>query len=324
MAGSGFRRYAGRKEVACFHPQPAYRSTSGDVFFVERGHVAKEGYTPLELPCGQCIGCRLERSRQWAIRCMHEKQLHERACFLTLTYKVDPVSLQYRDFQLFMKRLRARLKGAKLRFFMCGEYGERFSRPHFHCCLYGWDFPDRQVFSQGQNPLYRSALLEECWPHGFASIGELTFESAAYVARYVMKKVTGPNAREHYGEIGTDPNTGEVLLRQPEFTHMSLKPGIGAGWLDKFASDVYPHGKVVVNGVECKPPRYYDVRFKKSGLKKYSDGTVVPSIEYEDMMFERDVAANARAADNTYSRLAVREQVTKARVKLKKRNQFGE
>lgn len=289
--------------MPCYHPHPAYRCADGSVVFVERKRHDTR-YT-LWLPCGQCIGCRLERSRQWAIRCVHEASQHKRNAFITLTYDDEHLpasrSLCYRDFQLFMKRLRKRF--GKVRFYMCGEYGDQFDRPHFHACLFGVDFDDKLRYGGGASkaPLFRSAVLSSLWDKGFASVGEVNFESAAYCARYVMKKVNGDGQIKHYEFI--DPATGEVHAREPEFCHMSLKPGIGAVWLDKFASDVYPHGMVVSKSVEVRPPSYYDRWFKE----KFPD-------EYEEMVYRREVYAKERPGEYLDDRLAVREAVTAARV----------
>lgn len=202
------------------------------------------------ISCGRCRGCRLEYSRQWAVRCMHEASLHDRNCFVTLTYADAPVDLQYRDFQLFMKRLRKR---DKCSFYMCGEYGELNGRPHFHGLLFGIDFPDKVYF--GRSPagfkLYTSASLSVLWPHGFSSVGEVTFESCGYVARYVHKKMGQANGGAYSGSVG-------------EFSRMSLRPAIGKKWFDKFgASDVVPDGHVVVDGHKAIAPRYYRREMKK-------------------------------------------------------------
>lgn len=268
-------------------------------------------FRSLQLSCGQCVGCRLERSRQWAVRCMHEAQMHERNCFITLTYREEELpkflSLRYRDFQLFMKKLRKDAPG--IRFFMCGEYGGEHARPHFHACLFGYDFPDKVLFKRGIGgaALFRSPRLEQLWPLGFSTIGAVTFESAAYVARYVMKKVTGDAAVKHYGSV--DAETGELVQRCSEFCRMSLKPGIGKRWLEKFFSDVYPRGKVVVNGVESNSPRYYDKYFRAVDA---NSGAVL------DCDRERD--ARASFADRSDDRLVVREACAIARVKRLKRS----
>ena len=294
--------------MPCYHPLTAYRSAQGDVVFVERGDIV----ATLQLPCGRCIGCRLERSRQWAVRILHETKCHRENCFLTLTYDEEHcprnLSLDYSEFQRFMKRLRKKFRGKRIRFYMCGEYGERFSRPHFHVCIFGLDFEDKVLFSSsGGNKLWTSATLDALWPFGFSSIGEVTFESAAYVARYCLKKVNGDLAKDHYSLV--DLETGEVYEKTPEFAHMSLKPGIGALWLEKFESDVYPRDYVVVRGHESKPPRYYDSRFKKVNPDKF-----------EEICFKRELDARNRLDNNTPARLAVREEVAKARSNLKKRS----
>lgn len=288
--------------MPCYSPLKAYRDDSGALFFWHKAGTDAS----LMVPCGQCVGCRLERSRQWAARCMNEASLHSENCFITLTYKDAPPSLCYRDFQLFMKRLRKVFP--KVRFYMCGEYGENFERPHYHACLFGMNFPDRVKFGR---KLYRSALLERLWPHGFSSIGDVTFESAAYVARYIMKKVTGDLADEHYS-YGVDPDTGEILRREPEFCHMSLKPGIGAAWLHRYVSDVYPDGKMVVRGSESSPPRYYDKLFRRIDRR-----------EFEYMKSERSANITPEQhAEGSDARLAVRRQVAEARIKRLVRSTF--
>ena len=128
--------------MPCFHPIDAFQRSDGQVVFVERGDIAR----PLVLPCGRCIGCRLEYSRQWAVRMMHEAQMHELSCFLTLTYDdahlpVDE-SLHYADFQGFIRKLRRVHAPRRFSFYMCGEYGEQFKRPHYHACLFGLYFTD--------------------------------------------------------------------------------------------------------------------------------------------------------------------------------------
>lgn len=244
--------------MPCYRPQPAIRLTDGTVKFVSRDHPKSDG--ELVLPCGQCVGCRLERSRQWAVRCLHESKLHEQNCFITLTYddaNLPPGgSLRYEDFQLFMKRLR-KFARVPVRFYMGGEYGERLERPHYHAILFGFDFADKKYFrrtSAGER-IFTSASLERLWPFGLSSIGSVTFESAAYIARYCVQKVNGDLAKRHYETITDD---GEVIDRLPEFNHMSLKPGIGSGFFSRFRSDVYPRDYVVVRGVKQKPPKYYD------------------------------------------------------------------
>ena len=289
--------------MACFHPLVAYRSADGSISFVDRGKGDQ-----LLLSCGQCIGCRLERSRQWATRCVHEASLYDDNCFITLTYNNDNVpidgGLNYSHFQLFMKRLRKRFPNDTIRFYMCGEYGENYGRPHYHACLFGFNFPDRVLHSRTGSGffIYTSRILESLWSYGFSSVADFSFESAAYVARYVMKKITGQAAKRHYEVL--DEMTGEIYNRSPEFCRMSLKPGIGARWWDKFGqSDVVPRDKVVINGVESTVPRYYDKL-----LRRYN------FLQYDDAKTRRAFDNYSRRDDNTDARLSVKEQVVKARL----------
>lgn len=294
--------------MACYKPLQAYQRADGEVVFVERGNITRS----LLLPCNQCVGCRLERSRQWAMRCMHEASLHKKNCFLTLTYNDENLpagpSLKYDDVQLFWKRLREwryRAEGVReVRYYCCGEYGESTARPHYHACVFGFDFPDKMYFrkSGGDGKLFTSALLSRLWPVGMSSIGEVTFESAAYVARYMMKKVTGDAAALHYRVV--DAGTGEIVDRVPEFAHMSQS--IGRDWLRLYWQDLQD-GKTVVRGRKVNAPRAYLRRMKKLQV-------------FEEIEYERHKGAVSAFADNTDSRLATKEKVALARVNLFKRS----
>lgn len=279
------------------------------VFAARRGMDIRREF---QLRCGQCIGCRLDRSVQWSLRVMHEAQLHEENSFVTLTYDDDHLpyrnSLDYRHFQLFMKSLRRRLEGRRIRFYMCGEYGERFERPHFHAVLFGVGFRDRTPIRRMESgaSLYSSEFLSSVWTRGFASVGDVTQQSAAYVARYCMKKVTGRAASDHYSRV--DDVTGEIFELQPEFSRMSLKPGIGADWFAKFHKDVFERDFVVMDGRKFKVPRYYDKRFS------------VMDPEGKDFVdLGRYKKLGSLGDDYTPDRLAVREVVQIARTNLLKR-----
>jgi len=280
----------------CVKPLVAFLSASGEVCFADRLKDGRE----VKLPCGQCVECRLLRSSMWAVRCMHEAQLHEFNSFITLTYNDEHycVSLRYLDYQLFMRRLRRVFP--KVRFYMCGEYGEQDLRPHFHALLFGVFFADRQLWSnRGGVKLYRSATLERLWTNGYSTIGDVTFESAAYCARYIMKKITGDMAEVHYERVHAA--TGELVQVVPEFSRMSLKPGIGAEWFKRFGASVCTRDNVIVSGRPTRVPRYYDV------LRKQLD-----SYELDDAKMRR--LESVRWEDNTPDRLLVREEVVKARV----------
>ena len=188
--------------------------------------------------------------------------------------------------------------------FHCGEYGENFGRPHYHACIFGYDFDDKKLWKVNNGyPLYTSNFLSSLWPFGYSSIGAVTFESAAYVARYIMKKVTGDAANKHY--LVYDRGTGEIFgERKPEYITMSRRPGIGKPWFDKFATDVYPDDFVVLNFKKMKPPRYYDGLFEiqaPSDMQRIKTQRVLSSKEHVD--------------NNTSVRLRVRERVKLAQIK---------
>lgn len=265
---------------------------------------------PMTVPCGQCIGCRLDRSKQWAVRCYHEAQLHEDNCFITLTYNdvhlPRDLSCDYRVFQLFMKRLRKKY-GKGIRFFHCGEYGEQNGRPHYHAILFNHDFEDKVLWQEkGDNKTYVSADLAELWPYGFSTVAACTFQTAAYCARYIMKKVTGTRASDHY--TWTDPISGETHERKPEYCQMSLKPGLGLDWYRQYRSDLWPDDFCVVDGKKYKIPAYYGKQLEKE-----------ENCNYVKMKEQRAQDAIKRKSDNTKERLAVRHKCTEAKVSTLKR-----
>lgn len=303
--------------MPCFCPLTGYRSrvvgASGKravVFDVRSGFAD----LPVTVPCGQCAGCRLERSRQWAVRCMHEASLHDENCFVTLTYADEHLpangSLDKRDFQRFMKRLRKRFPGERIRYYHAGEYGEVNGRPHYHACLFGFDFPDKVVWSVRRGfTVFRSPVLEVLWPFGQSELGSVTFESAAYVARYIMKKVLGPGAEEYYRTV--DLETGETGSVEREYTTMSRggrggAGGIGKGWFDKYMSDVYPSDQVVLRGAVMKPPRFYDGQFE------LVDPGAMRAVK-------RARLAARDPEEETWGRLEARERCTEARVARQER-----
>lgn len=242
--------------MPCFFPLIAWRAKAGHGL---HPIVFKEalGYpnTKMQLPCGQCIGCRLDHARKWAVRCMHEASLYPSNVMVTLTYDTDKLpkdgSLDKSHFVLFMKKLRKKY-GAGIRFFHCGEYGDLLQRPHHHVVLFNHDFSDRYLWERkGDKEYFRSTELEKLWTYGFSQIVVLDvnnrYDVACYVARYILKKVNGDESEEHYDG------------KQKEYVTMSRRPGIGKEWYEKFKSDLYNHDKCVVrDNFILKPPRYYD------------------------------------------------------------------
>lgn len=307
---------AGRLEnltLPCYRPLKAYRSHGGGVEFDSRNGF---GDRPIDLACGQCIGCRAERSRQWAIRCIHESQLHEENSFITLTYddnQLPPdLSLNVTDWQKFAKRLRKKI--GSFRFFMCGEYGDKNGRPHYHACLFGHDFSSDRTWIKGtgDNQLFHSQLLEDTWGKGITRVGLLTYTSAHYVSKYILKKVTGDKAEHHYEYV--DHHTGQVWTFKPEFNTMSRggrtkgKGGIGSEWIKRFRGDVFPSDEVVHEGKRFRPPRFYEKELQPD--------------ELENIKRQRKKNVGRRKADLTPERLKTREQA--AKLKLQQNAQHRE
>lgn len=278
--------------MTCYNPYVAVRFKNGSTFKsgkplvkvigsltsveLEEGKV-KLGEFPntdvFLVPCGQCIGCRLKRSRDWAVRCVHEASLYKHNCFITLTFNDEylPVdeSVSKRDFQLFMKRLRKRFQGFDpvydekgevtypIRYFACGEYGSLNNRPHYHAILFNFDFEDKFPYriSKGGQILYVSPSLSELWPFGFSTIGKVSFDSAAYVAKYVLKKIGNSK-----GNISASSG---IICRSPEFSLQSRRPGIAAKWFEKYSADVYNYDELHFKGLTLRPPAYYDRLFER-------------------------------------------------------------
>lgn len=229
----------------------------------------------IKLPCGKCVGCRMEYSRQWANRCMLELQYHESSYFVTLTYAdrslplaVDPetgevnglATLKKRDFQLFMKRLRKRFPDQKLRFFAAGEYGSKYMRPHYHAIIFGLKLDDLKPYKRSEEGFqyFTSDTLNRVWCDAYGQIGyvvvaPVTWQTCAYTARYVMKKLNGKEAK-FYSDFHL----------QPEFSLMSRKPGIAYQWYkdhpDCMLKD-FINLSTEEKGLKFKPPRYYDHLF---------------------------------------------------------------
>lgn len=234
---------------------------------------------------------------------MHENQLHKESCFLTLTYNNEKLpynfvrpTLRPRDLQLFLKRLRKAENGKRIRFFACGEYGERTYRPHYHALIFGHDFEDKKYFNtENGNKTYTSDNLDSIWGHGNCLIGNVTFESAAYVARYIMDKKLGPGSDKWY----------EQHAIEKEFVRMSRRPGIGSDWFEKYEGDVFPHDKVILKGgIKSTVPRYYTEKMVKKAPE-----VMKPILE------ERRIQALKHSRENTIQRLKVREEVKMSQIR---------
>lgn len=233
--------------------------------------------------------------------------MHECNSFITLTYDnahlPEDYSVSVREFQLFMKRLRKAISPTVVRFFACGEYGAQSLRPHYHALIFGYAFPDREFQStttQGDR-LYTSAILQKVWPQGLHAIGDVTVQSAGYVAGYCMKKVNPDDSRYFW----THPVSGLVVQLKPEFGLQSRRPGIGSAWFDRFSSDAFPSDFLVIEGKYKRVPRYYLLKLREE--------------EQQRVKRSRKRKSLPQRWNVTPERLAVREEIQVQRIKRLKR-----
>lgn len=296
--------------MACYSPKTAWLAADGRLMLSASPGVVRE----FQIPCGQCIGCRIKRKQQWTVRLVAERKLHQDASFLTMTYDDRHLpahgALEYRHVQLMLKRLRKKHPELKLRHFTSCEYGGQTRRPHYHMILFGYDFQaDRTQWRQTKKgeKVYRSAELESVWPYGNAEVGNVTPQSIAYVAGYCVKKITGVASPDQYTRL--DPSTGELVQIPPEFARMSLRPGIGYGFLQKYAAELLVHDAGIVDAQKLPLPTY----FEKYLEENYPE-------EMEANRYRRFVHSQTRLDDTTEERRAVREAVAKARANLNKGN----
>lgn len=301
--------------MPCFKPIKAWLVADAQgkqkVYFGKRPSLAASN---IRLPCNKCVGCRLERSRQWAVRCVHEAQLHEQNCFITLTYDDNNLprdySLSVQHHQKFIKRLRKALSPKKIRFFLAGEYGEKTFRPHYHALIFGYMPEDLVLYKNGNNPLYLSPKLQKIWGKGIVTVGNVTYESAAYTARYIMKKIDG-DKRELIGENGLKhyewlDDDGVIHEQIPEYIAMSRRPGIGNKWYELYKNDLYYHDHAISQGKKLKVPKYYD---------KLLDATNPQLLA--QLKKDREVKAHKGFEHQTRERLDIRNEL--AKLNLQKR-----
>lgn len=289
-----------------------------------------------EIPCGQCINCRLEYSRQWANRCALEMKYHDSNLFLTLTYDdehlptrvikdfVDPLngevkdltvhSLVKEDMQKFMKSLRDAYGYEKLRFFGCGEYGSVSCRPHLHIIIFGLKLDDLKVYKtikQGDEYItyYNSKFIDKIWKKGFTVIAPATWETVAYTARYVTKKLNGDMA-DFYKWYGIEP----------EFVLMSRKPGIGYKYFEDNMQHIFDTNNIVISNLkgsrQIKPPRYFKKALEKIDPDWYNDIR-----EYNKEQAE--IVKNIKLSKTSLSYLDYldnEEKLLKEKIKVLKRN----
>lgn len=283
----------------------------------------KEVGLNITVPCGKCIGCRLDYSRMWATRSANEAFMHNHyndCAFLTLTFnnemlnrRENPHSLNKTAFRTWLKRLRKAVKAnydKEFRFMACGEYGAKHKRPHYHIIIYGFNFPDSKPFKinkvHGKDVIYkRSKFLESVWrpahcsdSFGFSVIGDVNFESSAYVARYVTKKLFGSVADRIYKDI------------EPEFLLTSRMPGLGYDFMVKYQNDIFNHGYIMLPNKHKAPiPRYYVNKLQEVNPELYNRYRIVSFDNMYNNLFIENL-------DSTTERLMCREELKKQQLNI--------
>lgn len=285
--------------MPCDNPIAAIRSTTPNksgkfpLILLTKGIDTYKG--EMKIPCGQCTGCRIDKARDWAIRCYHESMMWDENCFVTLTYRDECLpkynSVDKRDLQKFFKRLRRKYEPRKIRYYACSEYGETTLRPHYHAALFNFDFNDKREWqSTPAGMLYVSEEANKVWQLGNVIVGRLTLESAGYIARYVTKKITGKMADDYYSK------------RESPAQYMSRRYGIGKNWVESFGGELQARGTVVVQGREVKGPRFYDVQLERV------DNELLQRIKERRKQFVVD-------SEQTIARLQVRKTVRDLKMK---------
>jgi len=259
--------------MRCLSPRTVGFKADGKTISWSQKQYSKE-FATFQLPCGQCLECRLEYARQWAVRCVHEAKVHDKNAFITLTYSDENLKspkLEYRDFQLFMKKLR-KVQNEPIGYFVTGEYGDKTKRPHWHAILFNYDFPDNKALRTNErgDRVYTSETLNKIWSHGMAEIGSVTFESAGYCARYAAKKLChGKDSDHDYHPI----------------SKKSSKHAIGKKYLEKFWPDIFRYGYIILpDGQQCSIPRYYEKWFENKEKKEMLPNGTYPI----DAVFARE------------------------------------
>lgn len=299
--------------MTCYRPLKAYRSRernpeTGKYGLTFQSTKALVEGSALMLPCGRCNGCLSDKAQQWAMRCMHEAQMHERNCFITLTYDNQSVpedySVKLRHWQLFMKRLRKRAGTNNIRFFACGEYGDIGNRPHYHALLFNYDLPDKKYWRTNKHGdrIYLSELLNEIWGQGkINEVGQVTYKSARYCAGYIVKKQLNLNQNKD-AYVRVSPVNGHVYEVAPEFAVMSRRPGLGTTWFEKFRTDAFPSDFLIVEGKRIKPPLFYLNKLQEAEQIQIKRGR------------KRFAVQPRQKCNSTAERLKVREEIHRLRL----------
>lgn len=265
--------------------------------------------------CGQCTGCRVKRRMDLATRLTHEAEFHEHSWFVTTTYADEHLpyggSLYHNHISEFIRALRDKLRPQKIRFFGVGEYGGKMNRPHYHFIIFGPDFPDKKVsytapstfkhsdqfvrmFGPSGAKYYESEFLSNVWKKGLVQLTSTSSATMEYVAKFHIDKVTGDRAESYYSK--TVEETGEIISLESEQARMSRRPGLGHAWIEKYWTDVYPHGYMIAkNGSLFAPPAYYDKWLEKHHPELYEQLKIerANAVSIETFLYQKREAINA-------------------------------
>lgn len=310
--------------MQCSSPLKGFRRTGGGWTADPRQSVSGQS---LDIPCGQCMACRVNKCQEYTIRFQNEVSLHEANCFWTVTYRDEDLppnkSLVMDHISAFVKRLRSRVSPVRFRFVCNSEYGPSTRRPHYHGLFFGLDFEDRVPLRKtdaGAMSFY-SPTLTEVWGLGDCECAPVTEANCRYVAGHTIDKLNGKLADEAYSIV--DPHSGEVVELERPSLRMSNRPGIGAGWIDAYECDAFPSGFLIIDGVKRPVPRYYKKRLKD----RYSlpgscndPGKLIHVDDFEVMSRIQRKRGLAMAAENTPERLAVKDELLRIKISRRKRN----
>lgn len=287
------------------------------------------------IPCGQCISCRLNKSRDWANRIMMECKEWKFNYFVTLTYEdqylpikrcyndetgeiITGFTLDKKDLEKFNHDLRQywirKYNHQGIRYYECGEYGSQNLRPHYHCIIFNLPYlDDLKVYRKTEvgDILYTSETLSKIWKKGYVVIGEVTYESASYVARYVMKKKFGKEADAYY----------QSMAKIPEFTTMSRMPGIGRNYYEANKSTIYATDEIFIQGkkgiVGVKPSKYFDRLYEQDEPEDYK--RIKRERNKKNTLNTKLLKDKVKTVENIQGQREVQERTLQSKIKALKR-----